>query len=183
MSKLQTIAIGILFALGILALAYFAGARWQFERDRNAPARISIRIVERLVEIPVKVEIKPAARPNQVAEDRNARIDSLIAKARRADSLEALAWSLSQQLEATFEDTISVEDSSGSFYLREIHAIQADPIDSTIQKRTEYLDGIFKVKEKSIERVVIEPPKTLDVLKIAIPVAAAIILGYELIRK
>lgn len=168
--------IGFMMFCGVMLLAFASGAYWQFERDRKAPGRITLTYVERPIILPPK-EQSSHAHPAPAQRDRL--IDSLIAQARRTDSLETLLRRKLLAQIVSFDDTISVKDSLGGFYARELSTIEYDPISEVMRKLTKYADVKFTAavieKEKYIE------PTFWERLYAGSGIAAVVIVLYLLL--
>ena len=155
--NLKNIIIGGLIICGIIALAFASGAYWQFERDRNAPGRTTIRIVEHYPIIPPKTETKPIKIKEPKDAQNQAKIDSLIVRARAADSLEIILDNKLQIRYTKFKDTIDVKDTCGAFYAFVINEIEYNPLTEIILKTMSYDSVKFTSKLQTIEKMIPRP--------------------------
>ena len=149
----NNIFIGLGIFCGLLLLAFASGAYWQYDRDRNAPARVTLTYIEHPVVIPAKEESKPA-QPKPPEPGRNRLIDSLISQAKRADSLEVMLRDKLEEWTVQFDDTISVKDSLGSFFARTLTTLDYDPVTEIIKKMVEFSDVKFTAAVINTEKYI-----------------------------
>jgi hypothetical protein len=119
----------------------------------------------------------------ELATQRDA-IDSTIAKAARADSLDELLADKLETREVEFVDTLdfNAPDSAGSFRAIEIHSLEYDPMTDLMTKVTKYLDVNFNVREKTIERIIVEPMGFFEKIQVALPEALVFLAVIETVR-
>lgn len=131
---------------------------------------------EKRVEIPGKTVYIPGKPIVVIDSSRSAREDSLIAALTQRGSLDSLARWRGQKFEAVFEDTINVVDSTGSFYLRELHTIEVDGATQIIKKAVDYLDGILKTSKVTVTNEVTVPDLWLTAIAFLLGVIVGIFL-------
>lgn len=148
--------------LGIAMFLVLVGIRYERDRIAKLPKSVELIIVDRPVEIPGKVSRAKAGPVKAKDESRQALEDSLMRLARENGRLDSLAREALLVREATFEDTITVEDSLGSFYLRAIHKIRYDGALREMTKRTDYYDG--KLTTVLIKEETYLKPTMLDII-------------------
>jgi len=152
----KTLLVVVLLALAYTAACIVGGMRYQFNKDRNAPGDTTLHIVERPITLPT-TEHQSTAQHIPPNEQRATATDSLIARARRADSLEAALRKSLQKVEVTFKDTISVKDTCGSFYALQVRKIEYDPLSGMITEMVSYDSAKFTMMERTIERMIEKP--------------------------
>jgi len=142
----------IFLTLSLCLLALVGGAYvWRtYVQPPTVTTRVTI--VERPIILPPKVVILPGKQVLIPDTTRQVREDSLIKALNESNQLDSLARWRGQSFSASFTDTLSIVDSVGSFYLREIHKIKVDGATQMIEKMVTYLDG--KLSSKLIETIV-----------------------------
>ena len=179
MSEYKNLLIAAGIAVGLVLLAFASGAYWQFERMKHAPARTQLYYIEHPTVIP-PVTQHQHAHPAQNAEDHQAAVDSLMARAERADSLDAVLRDKLQVMAASFEDSLVVSDTLGTFRTQILTEIEYDPVLEIMTKIVTYVDPSFK--SLVIDRSQFVELTIWEKLYYALPVAAvlAIILHWLL---
>lgn len=154
-------ASGVLVLVGLIALAFIAGAWWQLDRIRHSPAKVTMQIVERPIFLPSTHGTAPAGRilPDSAQQEK---IDSLVLRAAKADSLaEAYAGAMEKKRgEVPFK--LAYDDSLGGFRAYGVHAIIFDPIGKLFDVTTRYDSASLSTTIKTIETVVSDSWWSLD---------------------
>ena len=142
--------------LALLSIGIVAGMKLQLELLESLPEKRTVTIVERKVYLPAKVSRKPAVRDTS-----GSREDSVKAfVAAQADSsVRAQLEHKSGRFTSTFEDTVAYADSTGSFWIREVHAIAWDGLKELISKSTTYPEARISSTKETVEKVSV-PKKT-----------------------
>ena len=152
---MKNILSSILLVLGIGALLIILGMYIERERIRKLPPQVTVRIVERPVEVPGRRDSTRAI-PIQPNTARAAYVDSLILAARDAGHLEELNRKLSRKRLIVLKDTTSVVDSLGSFYTVRTDSLTFDPLSDQVTRITGYSGSVFKSTVTTVKTVLME---------------------------
>lgn len=130
---MKSIAKHILSILGVGALIFFAGVKYERWRIASMPRVVTHHIVERTFELPPKIEWRKAETVPLDSGTADMMLEGL-----DRDSLARAALSVKK---TTFVDTVAYEDSLGSFTVRAVHEIEFDGVLNEFRKRTTYSKG------------------------------------------
>lgn len=172
--KISSVAAAVLAVAGILYLCFAAGRWYEFTKIKNAPRRIVNQFVERPFQIPAVNQLRSST--SRIDSLNQPRLDSLIARAQRADSLERLVRRMAEAHDATFIDTVMFEDSSASFTLIEEHLIMTTPLDSIIRKATTYSGGTLRTKTQAIETIELQDPTLWEQVDFPVGIVSGVAL-------
>ena len=166
-------ASGVFAIAALAALLILVGMRIDRYLIMREPPRISVARIERPIFLPATHAETPA-KPVRPDSSRQHFIDSLIARARHADSLDQFVASKLRVVETQHPDSIVHKDSSGEFRADIFRKIVYDPISEIFKDSTAYSNALLTTFNTSTQHYISTWPLTAIFVTIGAVVIAVL---------